>query len=287
MMALVAVIVAAYMAAVRGHIRAATAGSQSARAEIDAETGYGLAVLDIMDARASPLGERRFAIGERATGCRLKDGTRIDVAVEDAGGRININTAGERLLQAFFLGLGDSPAVASRRTDLIIDFRDADSDRRLNGAELPEYREAGRALGPKNAPLDAIEELSQILEFDDDLIARMRPFVTLHSGTAGLDPDVTSPRLAAIVARGLEQLPAGRAAAGLERRIPVEFIIASQHRAFHITVAAWRPGGIMFVREAVVEFPRNRTGMPTIKEWRRGSTPPESRTGSDAALPSC
>ena len=208
LVALLALMSGAFVRSVQGHVRSSAVHSQLARAETIADSGFALAVLDLAESRAAPGRERRFPVNGKAVTCQLGGSDRITVRVKDAGGLINLNTAGERLLQAFFIGLGASREIASRRADLLLDFRDADHDRRLNGAERPEYRATGRSYGPKNAPLDSLDELSQILEFDAELIEQVLPYVTIHSGTAGLDPAVVSHALADIVNRGVDALPA-------------------------------------------------------------------------------
>jgi general secretion pathway protein K len=59
--------------------------------------------------------------------------------------------------------VGFDPDQAESLADAIADFRDADNLKHLRGAEEPEYRAAGLAWGPKNAPFQTVEELQQVL----------------------------------------------------------------------------------------------------------------------------
>jgi type II secretory pathway component PulK len=60
----------------------------------------------------------------------------------------------------------------------VLDWRDADAFRRVNGAERSEYIEERRAVLPRNAPLENVEELRHVMGVTDALFSRIRPHVT-------------------------------------------------------------------------------------------------------------
>jgi type II secretory pathway component PulK len=277
---------------VQAHIRQAAHQLQSRSAELLADAGVTLAMLDLTktqsrgDARTDvgTAKSRRFPIDGSPVQCAL-DGAVLTISVQDTGGRISLNTGSERLLQALFLGLGLPLDGARRAADVVMDFRDADDIRRPSGAEKPEYAAARRTLGAKNEPFDALEELHQVLGLDAPVISAMKPHVTVHSGTAGLDPRVTSTALAEIVVRGAALLPNAPLTTpsfgDQKATVPNEFAIGSPQRSFNITVSAEVPGGTVFVRDAVVELSQGRNASPNIKLWRRGPRP----IGAPAATP--
>jgi general secretion pathway protein K len=282
---------------VQAHIRQAAHQAQSRNVELLADAGVTLAMLDLVKAQGRTARPRRFPIDGTPLQCQLDDAV-LTISVQDTGGRISLNTGSERLLQALFLGLGASTETARRATDVIIDFRDSDDLRRPDGAEKAEYKAAGRALGPKNEPFDALEELHQVLGLEPPIISAMKPHVTVHSGTAGLDPRVTAPGLSALLARGAEKLPQTPLAATLNLSgsgLPSEFVIGSPQRSFSIEVRAQAmaavpgvaiPRGAIYVRDAVVEMPPGRDGMPNVKGWKRGNGTRPTITGA-AELPNC
>ncbi len=270
LLALFALVSAGVVRSVQAHVRATGHHTQARRAELLADSGLNLAVLDLLETRARAGRTRRFPIDGAAVVCAVAGDGQLAIRVQDDGGRVNLNSAGERLLQALFLGLGATREQASRYTDSIIDFRDADDVRRPAGAEKPEYAAAGLPFGPKNAPFDATEELHQVLGLDPAIIGAMRPHVTIHSGTAGLDPRAASPELVALLARGLADLPGRAPDTTADARLPAEFVVGSSQRIFWITATAYHTGGAIYVREALVELPQNRDGVPTFKAWRRG-----------------
>jgi general secretion pathway protein K len=256
------------MRTVQAHIRHSANHVQSRNAELLADAGVTLILLDLAKSNTDNRGTRlrRFPIDGSRIQCSLDDAV-LTISVQDAGGRISLNSASERLLQALFIGLGSSIEAARRATDVINDFRDSDDLRRVNGAEKPEYTAAGRLLGPKNEPFDSVDELHQVLGLDASLISAMKPHVTVNSVTAGLDPRVTSPRLIELVARGASQLP--NAILSDQSALPPEFVIGSPQRAFHISVHADVPGSTYYVREAVAEA-QQKAGATSLKSWRRG-----------------
>ena len=113
--------------------------------------------------------------------------TIIQVVVRPAQGLIDLNAASPSLLKLLLVGLGEPPERAERLAAAITDFRDADDARHVNGAERAQYRLAGLAHTPKNAPFEMIAELDQVLGMDFDLLRRLEPFVTVYSGLATVD----------------------------------------------------------------------------------------------------
>jgi general secretion pathway protein K len=288
LMAFFALAAIAVTRAVQAHIRQTANHVQSRNVELLADAGVTLATLDLAkppgrnDARGSR--PRRFPIDGSAVRCTLDDAV-LTISVQDAGGRISLNSASERLLQALFLGLGNPLETARRATDVIIDFRDSDDLRRVNGAEKPEYLAAGRKLGPKNEPFDAVEELHQVLGLDAPMISAIKPHVTVHSATAGLDPRVTTATLAALLSRGAAQLP-NPPGVDPDSPLPAEFVIGSPQRAFYVTVQAEISGSALYVRESVIELAQG-TGFPNIKSWKRGFRPNGMASPDPASLPGC
>lgn len=264
--ALLALLAAGFTSAVRANLRLTSGAVQGAKAEALADAGVELAVLSLIAGGA----ERRFPINGAVRSCSMRGLGVVDLRVQDAGGRVSLNLASERMLQALFIGLGAEREAASTMADLILDYRDADSNRRPNGAEKPEYLAAGRPLGPKNAPFDTVEELNQVLGVDPALVALALPHLTVHSQTAGLDPRTTTRELAAILMRGGDQLPLKVGVVpALSDGMPGEFITNSPQKVFWVASEARLENGAVFVREAVVELQSTRTATPLYKLWKR------------------
>ncbi|WP_045835010.1 general secretion pathway protein GspK [Hyphomicrobium sp. 99] len=284
---LLALIAAVFSRAVQSYLHEASGITHSAQVEAAADAGVNIVALELATERDT--GRRpRFPIDGSEWACRIEDGTELVVAVQEAGGKINLNLADDRLLSALFIGLTATPAAASQYADRIIDFRDRDDDRRLNGAEHDEYVAAGATWGPKNTAFDSREELQQVLGLDPAMIDAIWPYITLYSGTAGLDPATTSSQLADIVTRGFSQLPHADASSLEQGRVPAEFVVASGRHFFEVTVAARLEGGAIFAREAGFEIPAGKGTMPIFKMWNRArGTTQQRQWPPSSALPRC
>ena len=283
--ALLALVAAAFVRSAQSHVRATAISIQTMRAELLADSVLSLVALDLISRRLDA-SKRRFPVDGTLVRCSF-DGGRVVVVLQDAGGRVNLNTANDELLRALFVGLGASKAQASSYADAIIDFRDRDDLRRPSGAEKPEYLAAGRPLGPKNAAFDNLDELHQVLGLDPDIIAAMIPYVTIHSGTAGLDLEVISPVLSDLLARGAGG-PSGLSSAVIgERVLPTEFIVSSTRRVFLAKITARTASATTFVRETVIELPQARIGLPIYRVWKRGFEPDSFDDETDFLPPPC
>lgn len=292
---LLALLSAGFLAATRSYLRHTANSIQSAKAEAVADAGVQLAALTLA---AEGQSSRRWPVNGTEKACAIDDHSAVILRIQDASGLISINLAGERLLQALFIGLGATREAASRATDLIIDYRDDDNDSRPKGAEQNAYEAADRPQGPKNAPFDTIEELNQVLGLDPAMIAAATPYITVHSETAGLDPRVTLPSLTALLSRGFSQLLAkhtgpftddilyGFATSQFDaslppfdlRNLPAEFASQSLQKVFHVTSQGHQETGADFVRETVIDL-KSLSALPVFKMWRRGVLDPSKLGG--------
>ncbi len=110
--------------------------------------------------------------------------------IEDERGKININQAPKELIEGLLTNLDldlDAETVDSI-TDAILDWRDDNDLRRLNGAEAADYRAAGMAE-PGNRPFEHPEELLQVMGMNAAIFARLAPFITLYTADAKINQD--------------------------------------------------------------------------------------------------
>ncbi len=272
---LLALVAASFAQIARTHVKAAAAAGESARAEAFADAGVQLAILDLVAARESQAPSRRFPLNAAPVACSLAEGATLTITIQDEAGKVDLNIANEPLLRALILGAGAEAGEAV--ADAILDFRDADDDRRPAGAERAQYLAAGRTYGPKNAPFLAIEELATVLGMSQADLDRLRPFVTVYSGQPAIDVAVAPGALVDLIARGIERgsmggLPPSRALGpGRGAPLPAEFLSASTRRAFSVQSEARTVLGSVFVREAVVEFTSTRAEAFVLRRWHRGT----------------
>lgn len=286
---LLALIATTFSLAVRSHLRSVAATSASARAEALADGGVELAIADLLAAREDRTRTRRHPIDGTPVACRLGEGNRLMLVVQDEAGRVDLNAAGDAVLTALFRGSGLSDGEASQLADRLLDFRDRDDERRPLGAERAEYAAAGLP-GPKNAPLDATDELQQVLGADARLLDRIRSAVTVHSGLAGVDPRVMP--VERVVRLGAGEAVSGSAFAGSGRTggrggLPSRFVEISPQQVFSIRSDAETADGARFVREAIVDLGPRRARAHTFKRWVRGAGSPSANglPGTPASPP--
>ncbi len=116
----------------------------------------------------------------------------VTITMQDETGRIDINRANEQLLRGLLLSQGATEEEALKLVDAIADWRDADSQKRLRGAEAPDYTAAGLNVGPANAFFQSVEELKLVLGMTPELYTRLAPLITVHSGVTGFNEQIAS-----------------------------------------------------------------------------------------------
>lgn len=115
------------------------------------------------------------------------DGAQVQVELTDESGLIDINTADDALLQGLFASVGVPADQAVALSDAIQDWRDPDDMPRPQGAELNEYKAAGMAYAPRNAPFQTVGEVQQVLGMNYDLFEKIESAITIYGG--GVQPN--------------------------------------------------------------------------------------------------
>jgi len=258
-----------FLQAVRGYGRTASAASAAAALEAFADAGIQLAIFDLTASARDGRRTRRLPIDGTSYHCAPAPGALLRLQVQDDAGRVDLNVGSDRLIQALVRGLRLEKAEAI--ADAILDYRDSDDNRRPAGAEIDEYAAAGRKAGPRNAPFLSVEELGQVLGLTSEVVALLRPHLTLNSGLEGIDPAAARPELVEIIARGES---GGKVVEiqGLRDRpdIPQELRATSMRRSFKI-IADVRAGASRYVREAMIELTSSRTRPFLVRGWSRGN----------------
>jgi general secretion pathway protein K len=120
------------------------------------------------------------------------DGIAVRVEMRDESAKIDINSASEPLLRGLLVSVGLSDDDASHLLDAILDWRDADSLKRPNGAEEADYSAAGLTYRPGNGPFQALEEMQLVLGMRPEIYRRLAPLLTVYSRQQGVNPQVAS-----------------------------------------------------------------------------------------------
>lgn len=108
----------------------------------------------------------------------------ISIRITDESGLIDLNAAEPPTLTNLFVGVGVDPIAAAALADAILDWRDGDDLKLLNGAEDADYRAEGYPYGAKDAPFDLVGELEQVMGMTPELYRQVAPALTVYSGQA-------------------------------------------------------------------------------------------------------
>jgi general secretion pathway protein K len=286
MTGLAGLLIAGFSSVVRTHIRSTALATDLAAAEAFANAGVSLALVDLLETRRDSARPPRYPVGGAAGTCEVPGGA-ITVGIRDTAGLIDINWASEDLLAALLVGIGQGVDQARTFAAAIIDYRDPDNVARNGGAETDDYKAAGQSKRPKNAPFDSIAELEQVLGIDRALVETIRPYVTIHSQLAGIDPAATSTELIDIVSRGLAALPGKGSAIGFGSSIlRPEVVTPSLRRSYQVQIGV-RSGQASLARDAVVSVMPGGERTHKMLSWTRRSTASPGSQGAVRELGPC
>ena len=176
----------------------------------------------------------------------------VDLRIESEDSFVNPNLASRELLSALIRQAGGDVQTADQIAAAILEWR-------FPGAGAPDgpigrsYRNAGLADVPPGAPFRHLDELRAVRGMRLDLLAGLRPYLSLY--TTG-DPDVRDASPAVLAAM--------RIATG---RVPPPSRSVSMPRVVRITATAAGPNHTRFVRRAVLAINRQGTAPISVLDW--------------------
>jgi general secretion pathway protein K len=247
-------------------------GAQAAARAL-ADGGVWRAVATLVD----PLRDRRWQGDGRVYRFELGDGE-VRVAIEDEGGKVDLNAASTPLLEALFLAAGAEPEEAQTLAATIEDWRDEDELRRTRGAEADDYRAAGKRYGPPNRRFESPEDLQLVLGVVPALYTRIADLITVYSRQPGIDPLLAPERVLRIIP-GLDEgmiatLLESREEGRLSGRVapPTSpFFTRSTGTIFTIHAEGRTANGAVFARDAIVRMTGDQRVPYIVLRWKRGA----------------
>jgi general secretion pathway protein K len=275
--ALLGIIAASLVSSGRTEIRLASNLVQNAKAEALADGAVqravvGLLAADPREAWRAGGGPYQLTYGEGE----------VRASISDEDGKVDINAAPPELLAGLLAQAGLNADAAHGMANRIVDYRDRDHERRPQGAEDPEHVTVGRPAGAMNRKFATESELLGVPGMTPELYRRIRPFITVFSGTEAVDPMHASRVVLAAIPGMTDQLVEAFAKAGAMEDplasiddtavVDVEpYLIPSREVMYEVCAQATTAGGGIFVREAVIEL----TGQPLrpflVHAWRHGT----------------
>lgn len=133
----------------------------------------------------------------------------IQVAVTDENGKIDLNQADSALLNSLFKAQGLEDMQAESLADAILDWRDRDNLKRLNGAEDEDYIAAGLNWQSKDADFESVLELKKVLGMSEEIFRSIVSGVTVYSGRRTINP-LVAPRAALMAVSSMDEVQANQ-----------------------------------------------------------------------------
>lgn len=133
-----------------------------------------------------------------------------EVKIMDEFGKVDINTAPDVLLKNLLIQLGLKNDESDAIVDAIMDWKDADDLRRLNGAESDYYMTLPNPYKAKDSDFDSVEELIFVKGITPDLLyggqgkKGLVEFITVHSKSPQVSIN-SAPREVLLAVPGITQ----------------------------------------------------------------------------------
>jgi len=197
-------------------------------------------------------------------------GIELEITIVNEASLIDLNVADRALLAGLLNAVGIDAEEADPLLDAILDWRDEDDLHLLNGAEDPDYEEAGLPHGAKDGPFDSVEELRQVLGFDQALFHALAPALTVSSGQSR----VIAEHAPALVQAALEGITLEEMEQRLEEEANADIVgdeLLPLNRGgplYRIRVTGKTADGARRNMEALVKIQRNARP-PVTFMWRR------------------
>jgi general secretion pathway protein K len=272
---LLMVIAGSFLYAMRTDARAARNAALIARGDAIAHAAISRALLELFKTQGSPEIWKREGEPRRW----FFDGIEVIVRLNDESAKIDVNSANNELLKGLFRHAGMGEEEAAKLLDAVLDWRDSDSLTRSNGAEEPQYTQAGLKSRPANYPFQSTEELQLVLGMRAEVYQRIAPMITVYSRQSGVNPHFAQRSvllsIPGISAEAVDLFIADREAARRDGRLPPVFTAAGPYVSYAQTSAAsiradvLLEGGVVVAREAIAlltpQYPRRPY---TYLAWR-------------------
>src|SRR5215471_9904458 len=182
------VLIAAIATYLLANARSETAVARNIRAAASAEALADAGIAQAIFNRTDTIPSRRWDLDGEPHEVSLATGN-VTIRLYDEHLKINPNIASESLISGLFQAAGTDRALARRLGASIADWVGMGDTPRQFGAKKEQYEQAGRSYGPPNAPIESLDELQLVLGMTPELLALVRPYLTIYTSNA--EPDET------------------------------------------------------------------------------------------------
>lgn len=215
----------------------------------------------------------------------------VNVVVQDVSGKIDLNFASDALLKGLLKSVGLDEERSNALLDAIVDWRDADDLRRVNGAEAGEYQAAGMKYLPSNAPFETVDELQRVLGMTPELYVKLVEALTVDSRQAGINAAVATKKVL-MALPGIDEVAVDAYITlrqeALAANLPVPpfpqaggFVAGANGSVYSVRAEAVSPDGAAFIRETVVRINQGAVRKVAFLSWKDGEATPKSSVGKN------
>ena len=272
---LLMLIASSFIYAMRTDVGIVTNSMARAKLEVAADAAVQRAIFDMLKPPQLP---NRWTTDGVAQSWEYR-GVAVDVSMLDESGKIDVNTASDALMRGMFLAQGLKEDDAAALVDAVLDWRDADSLKRLRGAEEAEYVAAGYTYKPANAAFQSIEELRLVMGVTPELFNKVAPLITIYSRQPGINASIAARgvlrALPGATDEAVDQYVAQREQARAAKLPLPQFAPSAPYSSFAngivIVRAVATDGAANFVREAVVMRLPTPKRPYTFLRWKEGT----------------
>jgi general secretion pathway protein K len=272
---LITLLIVSYMSTARLRLQTAFNLAGTAQADLIADGALSEAVLMLLAEQEAATAPAGWPLHDGAPSFCMMGGAAVAISVEDEGGKVDLNAAPQKLLQAMLVGFGVDMREADMVANAIVAFRSVPTSD-VNAKNF-DYDEAERPFGLKRAPFQSIMELDQTPRVSLSLVRLVSPFVTVHSRTPGVDSRTALPALFAALAdysqediRAFTETPFPNNLDRSDPRYPSDFNQIGNNGTVLVHIEVILRTGQTSVREAVISFREASGAAFAIKELRRG-----------------
>lgn len=270
---LISMLIVSFMTSGRLRLQAANNIAAAVSAGYIADAVINLTTLTLLSRQSTAATKPSDAADDGAPRFCLYDNAAVAVAIEDEGGKIDLNAAPAEALQLLLRGVGLTESTAQDVSHSIVAFRTAAEPGAAREPALLTPTKSDKPVSLKQGPFETVTELDQVSGVDPVLYRLLLRFVTVNSGSPGIDPRAAPPGLFAALAgfpvedvRRLAATPFPNNINRKDSRFPANLNQTSDHAAFLIHAEVLLNTGQTLARDALLDL-RPSTGKPfAIKE---------------------
>ena len=247
---------------------------ENAKARALAESGVDRAIYELFNTNE----ETRWLFNGQLYQMILPEGE-VQIMIRNTAGLVDINTATPDVLETLFSGVEMDQQERSALVDAIMDWKDSDDLKRLNGAEDVDYKAEGLEYGTPDRPFFSIGELRYVLGMNTAIYNTVAPYITVFSGQRTINQAFAPEELSQLFSGAEDTTLSGNLNEKIRSKLdnteqvqqPADLATGETSNIFHISTWATVVSGAMAGLEVDVEKSQKVDEVYTILSWQESS----------------